>query len=427
MASGELAFRQALANALLTPEGGLGAALAGRGLRRLIQVGTRTGMLGPGGISNGTDTQINSNTKHFVPSAASLIRIGWPSWWVNTGSSTATEMSATTNPTIKAGVSQISPVNTSAATNRAFWNAKISAAPDANGLIISDPVALRMPSSAIMAVSINVVMDSATGWYRGRGTLTGIGERAEVGTALSDKSLGGTISSGQTYGYAPLLILGVPENPNLRAVALVGDSLTQGGAGSEVADATYGWLGWPEKSLNGANPSAKFSISGFHLSGWDTRWRRMLCITQYFTDAFILLGTNDLYNNGGAPTLSLAQLQTKMTSLATELMAAGVGVVISTIPPITATSSGSTGWTAADGSDQSTSSAIEAIRLPYNAWLLANGIPGARIVDTAAVMTMAGTTGKSKAGYVMDGVHPTETGIAACAAQRLDLLFTYTS
>lgn len=39
MASGELAFRQALANALLTPEGGLGAALAGRSGGNISDVG----------------------------------------------------------------------------------------------------------------------------------------------------------------------------------------------------------------------------------------------------------------------------------------------------------------------------------------------------------------------------------------------------
>lgn len=372
--------------------------------RRAIHVGTRCGIFGET-QSDASNLQMNCKTVHNIPVACTGLQFVWGNFWVNAGS-TPTERAGISNiDKLTAGIGFASP---SILTQRIFFGGKTEVAIPPDAFAVSDPQGWHIPAGSLGVLYSHV--ESGAQFYRGRAVVSAVGERAEEGVTVTDKSLGITIATTTAISYVPQAIVGIPDNPYARSVALIGDSITRGGSGSETADPTTAVIGYPEKGLGVSVPNMKLARSGDMLAAWVSmanwrRYSRMALVFQYCTDAFINLGANDLYVNHR----TLSQLQADIAILANECIAAGITVTIPTLTPITTGA-----WAQADGSDQ-TVTADEATRLGYNAWLLAGGLPGVRILDIAALVAIPGNLSKWRAGYTGDGLHPNNTGAAAAA------------
>jgi hypothetical protein len=389
--------------------------------RRLLHVGTRTGEL-YNTATDGVNLQVNSQTYHWIPVASTGIRFAWGNFWINGGSAPNEADGTVDFSVLMAGFQILAPTSTSL--QRVFFGGKKSTTHEIGALTISDPIGRYVPQGARIGIVAHIEAASSIPFWRGRTVVTSGGnlgqERAEQGVTVTDKTLSGGLTTTQLPTYVPLLILGTPANPLARSVALVGDSITDGGV-NESVDAD-GMLGYFEKGLGKTVASAKFSRGGDKMSAWvNRRHSRNAAIFPNFTDVEINLGTNDLYKDNA----SLATLKAGATTLVQEFQAAGLSVTMNTLLPINPTDhSTTTGWSLADGSDQGVGT-TDATRLAYNAWLLAGGLPGVRVIDTASAVTLAGNPSKWKAGYTADGVHPAPLAVTALAALFRPSLFSY--
>lgn len=171
-----------------------------------------------------------------------------------------------------------------------------------------------------------------------------------------------------------------------RTIIAAGDSITEFSDGHHLTT----------NALMGVGPGAV--IIGNHGRGGDTIAQLLArldaILDQAPDDVTILIGTNDIFRNGS----SWASVRTDLITIIARLKAAGIRVVLCTIPPINRAEADAwpwPGWSAP---------AREAQRQLANAEIAA-GMGADAVVDLDEVLD-PGKTGQATAGLLYDGVHP---------------------
>lgn len=121
------------------------------------------------------------------------------------------------------------------------------------------------------------------------------------------------------------------------------------------------------------------------------------------TDVILAIGTNDVDHHVGA---NLAQMQADIATLVGQVVAAGKRAHVWTVPP-----GGYAG-------------AKEALRLAYNAWLLAGGVPGANVIDSAQCIADPADPSSIKAEWhePLTPNHPNDAGHVVLGNYIADLM-----
>lgn len=184
------------------------------------------------------------------------------------------------------------------------------------------------------------------------------------------------------------------EGPPGRAFLAVGDSITEGYV-DEHNDVRNAWPGLVESQLGVPVVNAGVSGQGFYdalklLDG------EVLAV-KGVTDCLVLLGTNDLGEDGAEE-----QMEARMLLLVQRLQPF-CRVWVSTLLPKEKTNYGSY-------------ELVKSQRLEFNAWLRAGGT-GAEVIDLEAVTRRPANVHLYLPGLTVDGIHPTAEGHRVIAAE----------
>lgn len=272
------------------------------------------------------------------------------------------------------------------------------------------------------------------------------GDSIEYGTGLTDKTMSGTVGgdgSGRAYGPCAIVTDTLIRRP---IVAVVGDSIARGEGDTPAANKP---AGYPMRALDAASiPALRHAVlaqSGTRLQGfsdgafgsglWGTgsssglNW--FFPLVAGATHVIHQYGVNDLYSGRTA-----AQTMLMMAMNWGWLAARNLEVWQTTITPITTSTDG---WTTVDN-QTAYSPTFQTDRVAVNDWIRAGGpidpddltpvaigTPGALVAgdvghplagyfEIADAAESARNSGKWKAGYVGDGIHPNSTASPILAA-----------
>lgn len=265
-----------------------------------------------------------------------------------------------------------------------------------NSLIISDPI--RAPMSALQQFWLVPHAEGPNIFYHGLNktqTAWGEGCDAAFNTAVSDKSVAGTVGVNSASHVSPICVIG-DTGDGLPCVLHFGDSIAAGLGDTSITDYGAGFL---RRAMTNTIPYISVAVSG-DLYANNHAFR--IQMAQVCTDVIDEMGINDI--KGGA---TLAAIQANAIGYWNAFAAYGCRVWKTTITPYT-TSTDS--W--ATGGNQ-TPSAYEAVRIAFNAWIRA----GAPILAGTAVAI--GTTGAllaGQAGHPLSGYFETANTVECNSA-----------
>lgn len=298
------------------------------------------------------------------------------------------------------------------------FNGRRTVTVEAGGRIESDPLGIKIPSSATFFTR-QYITCSGGSFVRGNITASSRGEGGEIGVAVTDKVDSGTITQGNAIGvFSPAAILGRPLTANYGSVAIFMDSLSSG-VGSATLTEDRGFV---DKAFSGIYGVCNLGVSGGTLASWssqgDALSRRATLAKIQPTVIFAGSGGNDLNSSG----VTAATVEALLTTFWNELKFLNCSIIGWTIPPRT-TSTDS--WaTLGNQTINSPNANWETERLALNTWIRAGG--GGLLttfIDFAAIVEDGGLsqTGKWKVtgsanGYTSDGNHPNDTAQALIAA-----------
>lgn len=329
-------------------------------------------------------------------------------YWPSSSSATVMTFGGVLNPVIK-------------------WGAPLVLS-DPSGPPIAAATQVRLQAGAVVTSGLKTIGAevSASGQqYNGYESTVGT---SQVYTANAWSTPSGGITA--TYGFIPLMMLGVPDQPHV-AVAIWGDSICSGTG--DATDFTTGFYGWAERAMIGssktqsgsacATPFVNLSRSGSTTSVYRSHYvQTCYTVLPYVSHVICADSTNDV----ATYTLALMQSDCQMAWAAAR--AAGCKVYHTTMTPKTtssdlwATPANQTivaGYENA-GYDFATYPAGDApapatgTRGAFNAWLFAQVAAGALdgVLDVNAAIEDPANLGKWKtngsANYpTTDGLHPT--------------------
>jgi lysophospholipase L1-like esterase len=228
-----------------------------------------------------------------------------------------------------------------------------------------------------------------------------------------------TVPSGgaaTTFGLTPLAVLGVPDRRHV-AVMIWGDSIAYG-SGDGNGEATYGHVGWAERSLISVNgsfvPFVNCSRAGDRTAGYNFgfSWGR-IAVLEFVTHAVFTMGINDI-----AAAVTLATMQANCQAIWAAARQMGVKAYHTTLTPYTTSTDG---WTTAANQTVVSGYGVNEIRGQFNAWLdtqVAVGNLDGKIDVNASVEDPAnpGKWKTSAGALTADGLHPNTAGHVAMAA-----------
>lgn len=319
---------------------------------------------------------------------------------------------------------------------------------DPGGTVLSDPIGIDFGGPEhdfnFFYVRTFVVPDGGKFPRIYNGNHSGDSLVYGVGATDVTMSTGGVGGDGSGHAYGPCAVL-TDTRERRPIVAVVGDSIAVGSGDTPPAQRSAGYV---MRALDGASiPSvrhAKLAQQGSSLQGfssgafgsglWGTStpsgFNWFFPLTAGATHIIHQYGVNDLYAGG---TSSAAMLTLAMNW--GWLAARGLSVWQTTVTPITT----STDSWATVGNQTEYSSGFQTARIAVNAWIrgggpldpddltpVAVGTGGALVAgdvghplsgyfEVADAAESARDSGKWKANYTADGIHPNPTGAAALA------------
>lgn len=293
-----------------------------------------------------------------------------------------------------------------------------------------------------------VEVDSGQTWSGGRHCPAAVAGQNQVRytTGAVDQTNGtgalsttGSAASGSDYVYAPIAMLGkFAAGFTAPTVALYGDSITQG-----LQDSPDASSGYAQRAMLAANiPFLKLAQGSENGRDWvsSSVYLRRLAIASCADYALVNYGTNDWRSTGYGAT----QVMTDELLIWNVLRNQNLGVYACTLTPAT-TSTDS--WVTVVNQ---TVHVEDASRTGYNDWLRDNapvrdgapvavGTTGTNVLrsgdpahplggwfEIADTVESARNSGKWKANYAFDGVHPNSTAHAAMAGALDTSVFSRT-
>jgi len=258
-------------------------------------------------------------------------------------------------------------------------------------------------------------------------------------TATTDLTVtgSGAIGDGTCAQFAPMALLATPTAAAARAVLVVGDSIVAGEGdnssfqGRNIDYPNLAGGGWLQRAFRSTIGALNAAFPGDSAVSFRTPagHRYRLALAGNTRSMLSGYGRNDVSSNR-----TYAQITTDLVGVWALGAARGMPVAQTTITPST---SSSDSW-ATVGNQTVSSSSQDTVRVAVNGWLRggaplvagapavdgANGAvyagqaghPLVAVVDIADLAESARDSGKWKAGYTSDGVHPNPTGAAGIAA-----------
>jgi hypothetical protein len=203
------------------------------------------------------------------------------------------------------------------------------------------------------------------------------GDGVQHGTSLPDVTMSNTSFANDGLGFeGPMTIQGLQSSP-VPSIAVIGDSIFNGS--SDQQDQPSGRIGAFEKSVGNVHGWTFIGNDGELMANYITRHSQEDLMAPYATH-FI----NCLLRNDVAPGTTIATLQTRLVSIWTPYLAAGLKVYqITALPTTTSTDN----W--ATTTNQTVANATtEAVRVQVNNWIrnTAPSLYGINVIDICTVM-----------------------------------------
>jgi lysophospholipase L1-like esterase len=347
---------------------------------------TGTGSSAGGRVTDGTVTQGNERNFVIPGKSAAAIRLLYQNIQSNQATTSASGEADGSNPiTVRASLddgTSLVPV---------FFNGKRDVVLDPGASAWSDPVNFDVTAGTAFWVR-NFTQVAAGGvWFKNR-----LGQDAqacggEYGTALTDKTLAGTIPATFSYLYGPTSIIGYSQTAPA-GVGIVGDSIAAGVGDQGPAQASGNFLpSFITRGLRVPTPNIPFTriaeggeCASVFVGAVTNRMRRLEAL-RYCKYVICELGSNDIYSQG-AP---LETLQGSLLALWKLLRARGHSTFQTTITP-RSTSTDNFATTA-----NQTPQANSSVRTAFNDWLRA----GAPISAVTGAPVAAGASGAVTCAY----------------------------
>lgn len=295
---------------------------------------------------------------------------------------------------------------------RVYFRGAVAATIDTGGLVVSDPIVLRVPKGTNFYIRTTRQQASGT-WTRQVQGVSANNEGSALNTTqATDLSVTGTISNGDGYVYGPAFIRCQPSaNARPRSVGVIGDSIVTITASGPLYDEAYTTL-----AMKGNVGFAAVGKSGERASQFvdlATQANRLEAL-KGCTDVYVAYGHNDLYAGTRTPEQVQADLQTIYDTVKSLGIARVWGATV------TPYSSSSDSW--ATTGNQTAQELAD--RTALNTWIRTVPSPLYGIVDVADVVETARNSGIWKAGWTADGTHPNNTAkppLAAAFASALGI------
>lgn len=346
-------------------------------------------------LSNGTtELACTYNLLHTFTASAANIRLVYSNFYNSAG----TETDGPNPITIRAGVvvsGEFYPI---------FFGGVRDVVIRPGAHVTSDPIGLQFTKGDQMYTRTYITVGTGEKWPTGLTTIAASNEGRKLDL---DTTLGGAIDVGSVVSYGPKAVLGESRYTNRPYIGIIGDSIAAGlgdtaqqGYFERALNLNYSFVNTGKGSANSnVEQQLKYSYRGWvHLGG----------VSHILSD----YGINDI--NAGT---AVATIETQLTAIWNLMIARGAKVYQATLTPIT-TSSDS--WATVGNQ---TVTANEARRTQLNDWIRTVPAPLSGIFEVADLAESARNSGKWKAGYTADGIHPNGTGYAALAAAITPSLF----
>lgn len=244
-----------------------------------------------------------------------------------------------------------------------------------DGIIVSDP--FEVDVSANEFIYVRTHWDTPTSWPQVRTAFPADNEGGEnSSSALTDKTLSGTISATQAAVFCPSAIIGAPvSGATAKWVAILGDSIANGQGDYGTSVLTSGYIA---RALDPASiPYVSVARGGETSASFNSTSRRRRQLTASPDYVYDEYGTNDVYSAA-----TLATVQANALLRWTRYANRGAKVFTQTISP-RATSTDA--FTTISGQ---TSSSGNTVRVNYNNWVR----DGSPIDATTKVAVAVGTS-----------------------------------
>lgn len=363
--------------------------ITGRRAPYLGQLDTLSGILN---VTNTSFSMVNARQPAIRRSFATSFQVEYWNGYVHP--TTFVETASGASSTISLAIEY--PVGTF---TRVTWGGNASIVAASGARVRSDPVNLTIPVGATYFMRWFIQNSSNIVLLRDSRNVTGVGGgQIELGTSLTDKSMGGTMAAQSGYSIPALAVLGMTTSPS---VCLDGDSRVMGFR--DTADPTLD-LGILARSVGRAMAYIDLSTAGDRMDKWTASNAVRLAMHAYCTSAILEYGINDIGNGFSAASVQ-TNVQAAITAMKATAAAAGITskVFLTTLDPRT---SDATNTAAATG---------ESNRVAYNDYLRTTGFAGMDgYFDTADVVESARNSGLYKtlngAQIQTDGIHLNKLG-----------------
>lgn len=374
-----------------------------------------------GGVLGGTAKLAHVATHTFFG-----VRLVFVNWKASTSN---TEADGANDITVKAAVEPVGSLVIPVTFN---GNRTVTISP--GGTAISDPVGIDIVKGATFYTRTFVSVTAGTFPINNIPTAsTGEGNNY-ANPAGADLTTPGSASltgvGTNQYVYGPAAILGIVTDPGKPVIGILGDSIFNG-----TGDSSYANGGLAQRALGNNYSFQKVAFPGEALTGWignsgSTRVRRMGLLA--------LVGCTHIVTDYTVNSLATTTIQQDAVTAWQTMTRVTASVYATTLTPQT-TSTDS--WATVANQTVQYPTDREPRRVAYNGWLRdgapingssvpqAVGTTGAGIVragqsghplmgwfEVADLAETARNSGIWKAGYCLDGTHPSATGHAALAA-----------
>lgn len=400
--------------------------------RQLAPVADRASLPFATGLSNGTVTSGTARLRHTVLQTSHGIVLAFSNTINSAGFESNGPQPITVSACIEHAVSQKTP---------AYFNGQrqITIAP--GGTAYTDPIGVVLAKGVVFYTSTYISVASAATKFPQAGYITLASDTEGNNYGAPGAELTNTGDANPTGGadarvYGPTAILGQPVNP-ASVLGIVGDSIAAGG-GDVASGQDKGWI---TRALGNNYAYQRVALTGQTIAGWyiqegGAKWRQQGILERVGpTHILCELGINSI--STGFASMASQALGDGKRGPWSALSNFGVPVWVTTLTPSTTSTDA---W--ATVANQ-TVTANEAARVSYNNWIrdgapitaapssggvaaavgstgtIRMGQPGhplAGYIEVADLAESARDSGKWKAGYTVDGLHPNQTAHAALAA-----------
>lgn len=256
-------------------------------------------------VSDTTNKYLMTRSAHIATENLVSIKLAFSNFY-NSGS-------AGGNPQQDTGQGAASTITAAIEYNGTFTQVTFSASssgsiPDAS-VLFSDYISVNIPASATFW--IRSFVHNTAGLFYNSHQNSFLGESTALSvTAITDQTMGGTITNSGSFSFPPIAILGMTVNPS---VIIVGDSV---GAGfNDTEDSSSSATGWNAKigliarSLASV-PFLNLSVSGETAQSFIAHATARALLIQKGSHLVTQLGINDFQVNGRTAAQVTSDMQT---------------------------------------------------------------------------------------------------------------------